>query len=180
METLTRWATGKNILILLALFLIVNLVLVPAFYPKFQTLDTLPSYTPHDAYQLIASYGDQGRQLYLLNELTLDLAYPIILALLFSLAILYTFRRGFPNQPWTRWLAIIPFAVMAADYLENACVVTMLVNYPRLLPTLAKVSNVFTVIKGVLSYVDLIFIVGLAAWLMNALRRRAMVRAESQ
>jgi hypothetical protein len=178
MNTLARWATGRNIILLLVLFLLINLVIVPAFYPKFQTLDTLSSYTPKEAYQYISSYGDQGRRAYVVIEMTLDLVYPFVSALLFSLAILYTFKRGFPTHVWSHKLALIPFGVMLADYLENACVVTMLISYPHQLISVAAASNIFTVAKFVLSPFELIFIVGLLGWLVQSLRRRAMPKAD--
>ncbi len=173
MRMLEKWATGRNILLLLALFLFFNLVLIPALYPKFQTLDTLTSYTPQEAYRLVASYGDQGRQQYLFTELTLDVLYPLSTALFFGLLTLYSFRRGFPDHAWTHWLVLIPLAELAVDYLENACVVVMLVRYPAELPLLAAASNVFTVLKFALTLPELAFVVGLAAWLIRSLRRRA-------
>ncbi len=172
MDVLRKISSGRNILILLVLFLLMNLVVIPAVYPKFQTLDTLPSYRPTEAYQYIASYSDQERQLYLIIELTLDLIYPFISALLFSTLILYTFQRAFPVQTWSHKLALIPFAVMLADYLENACVVIMLVSYPQYMPVIARASNVFTVIKFNLSWLEPIFVIGLLGWLIRAVRAR--------
>ena len=175
MNTFTGWAAGRNILILLLLFLLMNLVVIPAFYPRFQTLDTLASYTPQQAYQLISSYGDRGRESYLIAELTLDLVYPLILALLFSFAALYTFQRAFPKHPWTHNLALLPFLVMLADYLENLCVVIMLASFPSALPFVATLSNVFTVAKFVLTPLELLFVVGLIAWFIHYLRRRQAI-----
>src|SRR5512138_3198997 len=128
MNMLAKWATGRNVHLLLVIFLLFNFVAIPGFYPKFATLDTLPSYTPEEAYQHLESYGSQGRQQYLLVELTLDVIYPLATALFFSLLIIYSFRRGFPDHPWTRWLALIPLAELAVDYLENACVVAILLG----------------------------------------------------
>jgi hypothetical protein len=179
MGALRRMANGRNILLLLVLFLLMNLVVIPVVYPKFPTLDTLPSYTPSEAYQHLSSYGDQGRRLYSIIELTLDLIYPFISAMLFSLLILYTFQRAFPAHAWTHKLALIPLAVMLADYLENASIVTMLLSYPRQLPLLAAISNVFTVTKSALSWFELILIVGLIGWLMRVLRRRVSLRIAS-
>ena len=179
MNILRSLATVRNILILLGLFLLINFVAVPLLYPPFQTLDTLPSYTPSEAYAYLASYGAAGRQAYLVTELTLDLIYPPISALLFSTVILYTFQRAFPSHPWTNKFALLPFAVLIADYLENASVVTMLLSFPRELPAVAAVSNVFTVTKFDLSWFELIFIVGLVGWMVQALRRRTLTKAMS-
>ncbi len=179
MNVLRNIATGRNILILLGLFLLINFVAVPLFYPPFQTLDTLPSYTPSEAHAYLSSYGASGRQIYLAIELTLDLLYPPISALLFSTVILYTFQRAFPAWTWTHKLALLPFAVLIADYLENASIVTMLLSFPRELPAVAAASNVFTITKFDLSWLELIFIVGLLGWFVQVLRRRRLTRAMS-
>ena len=173
MNTLRRWATGKNVLILLILFLLMNMVAAPAFYPRFPTLDMQSSYTPQQAYQYIASYGEAGRQLYLVAELTFDLVYPVITGLLFSLATLYSFKKGFPDHPWTEKLALLPFLPMTADYIENACVVLMLLAYPTELPFVARVSGMATRLKFVLTPLDLVFVIGLIGWLALTLRNRA-------
>jgi hypothetical protein len=169
MKILRKWATGKNILILLALFLLANFLVVPLVYPRFQTLDMLNGYTPSQAYQLISSYGEQGRQTYAIIEATLDLVYPFISALMFSLLILYSFQRGYPNLKWTGWLALLPFAVMVSDYLENTCVIILLLEYPRKLIAVAQIANIFTTAKMVLSPLELIFIFGLVGWLIRAI-----------
>jgi hypothetical protein len=51
MQLHIRMASGKIILLLLVLFLLANLVIIPAVYPKFETLDTQQSYTPAKACQ---------------------------------------------------------------------------------------------------------------------------------
>ncbi|MGA2488892.1 MAG: hypothetical protein ABSF99_01710 [Anaerolineales bacterium] len=151
LDVLSRLANWKIILLLLILFLLANLAVIPAIYPKFETLDTLSSYTPEKAYQLISSYGEQGRQSYAVIECTLDLAYPFITALLFSLLALVTFKKAFPASRWVPYLSLLPFLIMLVDYLENSCVVTMLLSYPRELTGLAATSNIFTVIKFALT-----------------------------
>jgi hypothetical protein len=163
-KTLGRLATGKNILILLALFLLANLVVVPLVYPRFQTLDMLNGYTPAQANQLIASYGQQGRQSYAIVEATLDLAYPFVSGMLFSLLTLYSFQRGFPNQKWAQMLALLPLAVMLADYLENVCVLVLLLGYPHELAAVARVANFFTTAKMVLSPFEILFVLGFIGW----------------
>ena len=163
-KTLGKLATGKNILILLAVFLLANFVVVPLVYPKFQTLDMMNGYTPAQANQLIASYGQQGRQSYAVVEATLDLAYPFVSGMLFSLLILYSFQRGFPNQRWAQFLALLPFAVMLSDYLENVCVLILLLGYPRELAAVARVANFFTTAKMVLSPFEILFVLGFVGW----------------
>ena len=172
MDIHSKLANGKVILLLLFLFLLANFVVIQAIYPKFQTLDTLSSYTPDKAFQLISSYGEQGRQYYAMIEVTLDLIYPLITALLFSLIIFYTFKRAFPGHNWTLYLSLAPYAVLLADYLENICIVSMLLMYPRESSLLAQMSNFFTIAKFYLAPLQLLFIVGLIGWLFQAIRLR--------
>jgi hypothetical protein len=171
-ETHLKLANWKVILLLILLFLLANLVIIPWVYPKFQTLDTSSSYSPARAYELISSYGGQGRHAYALIEVTLDLVYPYITALLFSLLAAYTLKRAFPNTPWVLYLSFLPFLILLADYLENACVVTMLLSYPAQLVFVARLSNLFTGIKLALTPVDLLFLVGLLGWLVRIIRSR--------
>ncbi len=176
MSILTRLANGKTILLLLVLFLLTNVVIVPLVYPKFQTLDTLYTYTPGEAYNLISSYGDAGRVAYIWTECTLDVIYPFISALLFGLAILYTFQRAFPTLAWSHKLALTPFLVMLSDYFENMCVVILLLNFPRRLDGIAQMSDFFTRAKFFLTPLELLFLAGLASWAMRAILNRKPVR----
>ena len=170
LDTHSKLANGKVILTLLFLFLLANFVVIQAIYPKFQTLDTLSSYTPDKAFQLISSYGEQGRQYYAVIEVTLDLVYPLVTALMFSLIIFYTFKRAFPSRSWTLYLSLTPYTVLLADYLENVCVVSMLLMYPRESALLAQISNFFTIAKFSLAPLQLLFVVGLIGWLIQTIR----------
>ena len=172
LDTYQKLASGRMIFLLLFLFLLTNFVIGPTIYPKFRTLDTLPSYTPEEAYHLISSYGEQGRQYYAVIEVTLDLVYPFVTALMFGLMILYTFNRAFPGKNRVQKLALAPFAVMLADYVENACVLIMLRSYPRESSVVAQIANLFTMTKFVLSPLQLLFVVGLIGWLIQAIRKR--------
>ncbi len=152
---LGKLATRKNIIIFLILMIVANVVVIPLIYPQFETLDLQSSYTPDGAFNLISSYGAQGRLYYAVIELTLDLVYPLISALLFSLVTAYTFRRIFPLQSKLQYLALVPLVVMLVDYLENISIVTMLFSFPQKIDPIAQAANLFTITKFALSYVEL-------------------------
>ena len=170
MDIHSKLANGKVIFFLLFLFLLANFIVIQAIYPKFQTLDTLSSYTPDKAFQLISSYGEQGRQYYAVIEVTLDLVYPLVTALLFSLMIFYTFKRAFPGHSWALYTSLAPYPVLLADYLENVCIVSMLLTYPQESTLLAQLSNFFTIAKFSLAPLQLLFAVGLIGWLVQTIR----------
>jgi len=164
-DLLTKLANGWLIIVFLLLVIAINAYVVPAIYPP-ETLDVQSSYSPERAYQLIGSYGEEGRQYYVLIELTLDIVYPLISALFFSSLMIYLFRRTFPLDSFCQKLPLLGPIVMVVDYLENTGIVVMLLSYPRRLDVLAQVANAFTVAKFALSYLELILIlIGLLGWL---------------
>lgn len=163
---LTKLSTGRLIILFILLMMAGDWFLLPAVYPSFETLDLQSSYSPEQAYQFIESYGEEGRQYYAIIELTLDLVYPILSALFFSTLTIYFFRRVFPLSSFWQKLPLLGPIVMVVDYLENAAIVTMLLNYPSRLDLVAQAANLFTVAKFALSGLELILIlVGFIGWL---------------
>ena len=160
---LRQRATRRTVLILLALNFMMNAVILPlagarlqAFSGGVGTLDVRLAYSPAQAYAALAAYGSAGRQFYLLIELTADVVYPIIYSFFFSLAILFFWQRGGGRWPILARLALLPFAGLLADYLENAGLITLLLNFPAQLPTLALLTSLFTSIKWFLAGLSLL------------------------
>lgn len=170
---LTKLATGRLVILFVFLVIAVNAFVLPVIYPRFETLDMQASSSPYEAYQRIASYGEDGRQYYALIELTLDLIYPILSALMFTSLTIFLFRGVFPLDSFWQKLPLLGPVVMWVDYLENASVVTMLLSYPRRLDLLAQAATMFTDAKIVLSDLELILIlVGLLGWLGKTIYTR--------
>jgi len=154
---LSRWATRRNVLLVVALDLVMNAALLPLASARLAVLsggmgplDNFFAYTPAQAYSVLAAYGAAGRAFDLSSELTLDLIYPIIYCLFFCLASLYFLQRAAPGRPNLARLALIPFLALAADYLENAGLIALLVNYPAQLVAVAEATSLLTTLKWLL------------------------------
>jgi hypothetical protein len=66
---------------------------------------------------------------------------------------------------------------MAADYLENICLVILLATYPNWIEGLAQAANIFTGLKwGLLLISILLTLVGLVTWLFKG--RSTLVRGK--
>lgn len=170
---LTKLATGRLVILFVSLVIAVNAFALPLIYPRFETLDMQSSSSPEEAYQRIASYGEDGRQYYALIELTLDVIYPLLSALMFSSLTIFLFRRVFPLDSFWQKLPLLGPVVIVVDYLENASIVTMLLRYPRRLDLLAQAATMFTAAKFILSDLELVLIlVGLLGWLGKAVYTR--------
>lgn len=173
--TLTALATTPHVLVALAIFAVyIATVMVPAYH-RIKTysggvgpIDLLITYSPEDAYDKIAAYGQRGRQYYAVITLTLDVILSVASAGVFSLTLAHIFDRAFSRDDLLRRALLIPPAAMAADLLENISIAAMLLSYPREPPAVALLASAFSTVKwtAVSAQVALV-IVGLAVCLIK-------------
>lgn len=168
-------ATGRRVLILIALILAYSVAVMRPAYRRVASLsdgggviDFLIVYPPEQVYEMIAAYGEQGRQLYATITLTLDTIFPVALASAFCMILTYLFHRAFSREGVLRRALPVPVVAMCADLLENISIVTMLLTYPQKLPAIALLASAFSTVKwtAVLAEVALATI-GLASWLIR-------------
>lgn len=157
-DLLAKFATGRTILVLLALEILFPAVFLPISLAPLQSvpgaagiIDFLFFYTPSTVSSMIASYGDTGRAAYLTFLLVTDILHPIVYALLFSLAISWLFRRGFPAESQWQQLNLLPLGSLLFDLLENLSIATMLASYPNPIEPLAWLATGFTMAKWTLT-----------------------------
>jgi hypothetical protein len=111
-------------------------------------IDVWYAYTPARVFGLINALGPEGRRLYALSELTLDLVYPLIYTP-FLLAMLgLVVPPALPGSWLADWLPRLPLALMVSDYCENACLVSLLKIYPRQPQALAWLASGITTLKN--------------------------------
>lgn len=144
-----------------------------AAMPSFLPLDLTPMYSPGDASALLSALGPEGRRLYLVTELTVDLVYPVVYGALFYLLIQWLFARSAPPPRWLAHAPAIPIAAAALDLLENVCIVALLAVFPARTPALAVAASVTTTVKLAL------FALTLLLPLLLALRWRLTRRARA-
>ena len=166
-------ANLRNVLLLVFTFVAFSIIIFNfGFIPKIahysqgaDILDNTFNYTAYQVYRLFSSYGDEGRSLYLWHLLLFDFVYPVLFAFTFSVLLAYLSERLFHNVGRFRYLYLIPFAAILLDYLENAGILTMLLNYPTQMAGVVIIANVITMLKltvsNILIMVTLLALVGL-------------------
>lgn len=173
------WANGKALLILFLVLLPFNIFLFPARSERLRALscqsnpvlDARFGYSPEEAYGVVDALGAEGRRLYAVTQVSLDLAYPALYSLLLSGLLALTLTHGFPGHRRLAWLAFLPFAMALADLAENLSLTAMMLTYPPALTWLARLANLFTLVKWALGIASIVLIVvASAAWLLRALR----------
>ncbi len=178
---LQRWATGRTVLIFLVLFLVFEIAVLPLAAGRIQELSAAPNggpldltlgLSPADTYARLTDYGTNGRQFYLIVELTVDLLFPITYGLFFSLTLALIFQRAYTaGSGMHRWI-VVPLVGMVCDFLENAGIITMLLAYPAQLDFVAVYTRIMTLLKWGCTIASVVLIiVGVVALIMG--RRKA-------
>lgn len=178
LKAVLRWATWRNILILWGVFVAFNLLIIGPAYNRIAAfsegvgaIDFLIVYRPEKVYDMMAAYGERGRRYYATVALTLDTLFPLLSAMTFGLTLARVFRRAFSREGVLHRALFVPLGAMAADLLENAGIVTMLLSYPKRLFAVALLTSSFSTVKWTaVATESLLVVVGLIAWLVNALR----------
>lgn len=176
-QTLRQFATGWLVLVLFALILSFYGFIFPALGALFTSggagpLDLLFFYTPQQAYERIAAYGESGRAAYRMTELTVDVLYPTVYSLFLGLLLSWLFRRGFSAEAGIQRWNLTPLGAWLFDVLENLGIVTMLTIYPATPAWLAWLTAVFTMTKWCFAGASLFLaLVGGAAAIRNAVLR---------
>jgi len=177
LDRLRRWATWRNILILWVCLVVFNLGVIGPAYSRIamfsegvDALDFLIAYRPEKAYDMIASYGEQGRRYYATIALTLDTAFPLLSALTFSLTLVRVIGQTFSRADVLHRALFVPVGAMAGDFLENAGIVTMLLTYPERLRAVALLTSSFSTVKWTaVAAESLLIVIGLVAWVVHAI-----------
>lgn len=166
-----RWATGRNVLILLVVFLLFEIVVLPVAGANIQSysggagpLDLTFGLSPADTYARLTAYTARGRSAYLLIELTADVLFPIAYGLFFTLALALVFQRGFPADSPMQKLSLVPLLAVVFDYIENAGIVSMLLAYPQDLSAVAVITRLATMGKWLVTIASMaLLLIGIVA-----------------
>ena len=128
------------------------------------TLDMTFTLGPDQVYATLEALGEAGRAFDLTHVVPLDLVFPLSYALFLAVAIAYFLQRFLPaGSPWML-LNLAPVVAAAADYGENAGVITLLLTYPARLDAVAWWTSIMYVVKfafSALSWVTLLAAVGI-------------------
>ncbi len=142
---LIKIATGRNVLLLFALFIAFSGLIMPSMEADIKALsggvgvmDLQFFYSPEKALTMLSAYGPEGIRLYLVAQWTVDLVFPIIGCFLFATGLIWLGARRW----W--WLGLL---LLTADWTENIFITLLLKQYPDFSPTIALGSCFFTSLK---------------------------------
>jgi len=155
--------------------LLVTIPQVMAFANGMQLLDELPfGYEAQYVQHLLDTLGKEGRHAYLTRQLPLDMIYPGLFAISYSLITVYLLSKMGKFQGWVVNVAFIPVVAGLADYLENAGIITMLLSYPNHTSLMVELTSTFSVVKALSTTVFFVcLMVVLIAYAIAYFRRKS-------
>ena len=155
-KTLEKNISGKKVLVLFILTNVVYLFMLFVTIPKtmgfsngLKLLDMLPTgYNQEYVNELFRTLGENGRETYLTNQIPVDMIYPLLFGLTYSLLLGYFLKKLNKLKSPFIYLCLLPIIAGIADYLENIGIITMLNSYPDLTETIVNATNTSSVIKS--------------------------------
>ena len=120
------------------------------FSNRMKLLDMMPGgYDLNYVNELFGSLGKTGRETYLFNQLPVDMFYPLLFGLSYSLVFAYFLKKlSKLNVPYI-YLCILPIVAGIADYLENIGIILILNKFPDLTLFSVMITSSFSVIKSI-------------------------------
>lgn len=111
---------------------------------------------PDQVYPVLDALGSAGRSFDLARIVPLDLVFPFTYGLFLAIGISWALSRLLPEgSPWFL-LNLAPVLAAAADYCENAGVITLLLTYPARLDPVAWFVSIMYGIKFAFSAISFI------------------------
>jgi len=154
---INRNISGKKVLGLFiltnAVYVFMLIVTIPktmGFSNGMKLLDMMPmGYDLNYVNELFNSLGEIGREIYLTNQIPVDMVYPLLFGLTYCLLLAYFLKKLNKLNTSFIYLCLIPIIAGIADYLENFGIIAMLKNYPELTEVAVKTTSSFSLIKSI-------------------------------
>ena len=149
--------SGKKVLVLFILTNVVYIFMLTITIPRtmyhsngLKLLDMMPTgYDLKYVNGLFDSLGEIGRGTYLTNQIPIDMIYPLLFGISYSLLLAYFLKKLKKlNTPYI-YLCLLPVIAGIADYFENFGIITMLKSYPDLTQSTVSITSLFSLIKSI-------------------------------
>ena len=171
-KIVSKYLSGKKILLLFvltnavyALMIFVTIPKVMAFSGALKLLDMMPlGYDLDDVNALFTALGEKGRGIYLFNQIPVDMIYPFLFGISYSLIFAYFLNKLGKLDSVFFYVSLLPLVAGIADYLENIGIVLMLTSFPNVSPVMASLTNVCSLIKSATTTLFFILLILIILW----------------
>lgn len=153
---LNKNISGKKVLGLFILTNVVYFYMLIVTIPEtmessngMKLLDMMPTgYDLNYVVELFSSLGENGRKTYLTTQIPVDMFYPLLFGLSYSLIFFYFLKKLNKLNTSYIYLCLLPIIGGIADYFENFGIITMLNKYPDLEESTVNITSTFSILKS--------------------------------
>jgi hypothetical protein len=166
-DLINRNSKGKKVLVLFVLtniiyafMLIITIPKTMGFSNGMKLLDMMPTgYNFEYINTLFDTLGEKGREVYLYNQIPVDMIYPFLFGISYCLLIAYFLKKlNKLNSPFF-YLCLLPLVAGVADYFENFGIISMLNSYPDLSLFSTTATNIFTILKSMTTTIYMVALI---------------------
>ena len=156
LKLIDKYSTGKIVLILFIitqiiyfLMLLYTIPIVTNYANGMDILDLQPTgFSADYALALLEKLGAKGRDYYLLRQIPLDMIYPFLFGVSYSLLLGYLFKKtNLKNNYY--FLTLMPLIAGLFDYMENIGIIVMLKSFPNFSSNVANITSLFSILKSI-------------------------------
>lgn len=171
-----RVSTGRLSLLSLAVFVAFTITILPIQATRASERaagvgapDSSFIYSTDDLYQMASSYGQAGRQDYIVERLTFDLLWPVIYTAFLLISTCWLIKKvGLDGRSWKR-LNLLPMIGAGLDYLENCTAVIVMTRFPARTAIVDGLLPLATMFKWITIGLSFVALVGLLAFWLGRL-----------
>ena len=127
-------------------------------------LDFEAGYTVDQAYGMLEALGEAGRSFHLTKIMPLDIFFPIGLMLFLTSWLSLLLKNLMGDGSVLRFLPLVAVVNMLLDWSENIGITLMLVNYPKRLETVCRITSSVSAVKMVCVKTAVVVLLVLFVW----------------
>ena len=178
---LIKISVGWVVLAALIVFLAFTALVLPGQAAKAEQAsgnagspDTSFFYSASQLYGLAQSYGEEGRQAYIVARWTFDLVFPLVYGAFLITGISWLSLRIYGRGTLAQYANLVPVLGVLFDFLENTATSIVMARFPSESKWIAHLATIFTPVKWAFvigSFVVLLWIVLVAGrrWIQKRL-----------
>ena len=146
--------SNKNLLIITSLIFLLFMILVLPPVSRYtedltgsaSSPDTSLLYSSDDLFDMAETYGEEGRDAYILLRFTFDIVWPIVY-LMFLVSFISLLIKNLNLKEKYKYLILLPLFGVIFDFLENISSVIVMHKYPVEMVFFANLAPIMTLIK---------------------------------
>ncbi|MGF1760480.1 hypothetical protein L4D76_21630 [Photobacterium sagamiensis] len=135
MDWLIKFSSWKKAGVLLglnfALQAIILLIMYPLISTSIEPLDVQVGLTSESINFFLSEIGSSGRKYYYLNEITVDMLFPLVYSFAYSLLLIELVKSCKLISSPLKYIALLPFGIGISDVIENVHILAAIQSYPE-------------------------------------------------